>query len=65
MGGASLAGLQDHLKLVRKYALEGLYFHYLLRWRDCSDQQVIPLSLCHFLGLCLVIFIFLENVGIW
>ncbi|XP_059457773.1 katanin p60 ATPase-containing subunit A1 [Corylus avellana] len=25
MGGASLAGLQDHLKLAREYALEGLY----------------------------------------
>lgn len=25
MGGASLDGLQDHLKLAREYALEGLY----------------------------------------
>lgn len=25
MVGASLAGLQDHLKLAREYALEGLY----------------------------------------
>lgn len=25
MVGASLAGLQDHLKLAREYAVEGLY----------------------------------------
>ena len=25
MGGASLGGLQEHLKLAREYALEGLY----------------------------------------
>ena len=58
MGGASLGGLQEHLKLAREYALEGLYDTSIIFFDGAIAQinkYLLSLSLefSHFLGFWL------------
>lgn len=56
MGGASLAGLQDHLKLAREYAIEGLYDTAIIFFDGAVAQinKYVPLSasIVVVLGIC-------------
>ena len=72
MGGASLGGLQEHLKLAREYALEGLYDTSIIFF-DGAIAQInkyflslslslsLSLEFSHFLGFGLVILDFLGK----
>lgn len=55
MGGTSFSGLQDHIKLARDYALEGLYDTSIIFF-DGAVAQINKYS--RFLPKCLLLFYF-------